>query len=390
MAEERGRSRSRSFVESDSYGTAEEVLAASHAIQGYPSPSSSSSSSSGASSPASSAVGEKSRSGGRKGNGKRGGRKKRKTQLSKKTLSIVNDLQGQNRFPPSLSRTGSGSSSDAEAEAEEEAAREELAREREKNKAKAKGGKEAGGMGAGTALGPGSPSVLGAASAMSDMMGMGKGGSFRQQKKKLSGKPDYNIKILLLGDSGVGKTSLLERYANNQFKTNLMTTAGVDYKVQHLEIDGQHVKCSIWDTAGQERFHVITRAYYKGAHGIVLVYDVSDPKTFENVSYWLKNIVEHGEKDTIACLCANKVDLPQEQHAVDESAGAKLAAAQSMSFEQTSAKDGTGVQEVFSMLAKEIVKKNGAAIRSGKATVRKIRDPRSNRGKKEKDGCFIL
>ena len=199
------------------------------------------------------------------------------------------------------------------------------------------------------------------------MMGMGKGGSFRQQKKKLSGKPDYNIKILLLGDSGVGKTSLLERYANNQFKTNLMTTAGVDYKVQHLEIDGQHVKCSIWDTAGQERFHVITRAYYKGAHGeyrecerirdrvllivratpastvkrlvrtafvlltqrtpntiqtgIVLVYDVSDPKTFENVSYWLKNIVEHGEKDTIACLCANKVDLPQEQHAVDESAG---------------------------------------------------------------------
>ena len=107
----------------------------------------------------------------------------------------------------------------------------------------------------------------GAASAMSDIMGMGKGGSFRQQKKKLSGKPDYNIKILLLGDSGVGKTSLLERYANNQFKTNLMTTAGVDYKVQHLEIDGQHVKCSIWDTAGQERFHVITRAYYKGAHG---------------------------------------------------------------------------------------------------------------------------
>lgn len=111
-----------------------------------------------------------------------------------------------------------------------------------------------------------------------------------------------------------------------------------------MEIDGKHVKCSIWDTAGQERFHVITRAYYKGAHGIVLVYDVSDRKTFENVAYWLKNIREHGEKETMAVLVGNKVDVGEELQAISKEEGQKLADKRKMRFERTSAKDGTGVQ----------------------------------------------
>ncbi|CAM9880082.1 unnamed protein product, partial [Ectocarpus sp. 12 AP-2014] len=90
------------------------------------------------------------------------------------------------------------------------------------------------------------------------------------------------IRILLLGDSGVGKTSLMTRFSEDKFAPTLISTAGV----QTLDINGKRVRCQIWDTAGQERFHVITRTYYRGAHGIALAYDVTDDDSFKNVNYW--------------------------------------------------------------------------------------------------------
>ena len=84
------------------------------------------------------------------------------------------------------------------------------------------------------------------------------------------------VKLLLLGDSGVGKTSLMLRYSEDKFSPMMVSTAGVDYKTASLDVEGRRVKCQIWDTAGQQRFHVITHSYYKNAHGIVLVYDVSE------------------------------------------------------------------------------------------------------------------
>lgn len=122
---------------------------------------------------------------------------------------------------------------------------------------------------------------------------------------------DVLVKLLLLGDSGVGKTSLLNRYAEDKFSPSLLSTAGVDYKTQLLEVGGQTVKCQIWDTAGQQRFHVITQAYYRGAHGIVLVYDASDPseESFHNVRYWMDNIAKHASGGVAKMLLGNKIDV---------------------------------------------------------------------------------
>lgn len=122
---------------------------------------------------------------------------------------------------------------------------------------------------------------------------------------------DYLVKLLLLGDSGVGKTSLLLRYSDDKFQPSLLSTAGVDYKTQMLDIDGQTVKCQIWDTAGQQRFHVITQAYYRGAHGIVLVYDASDASeaSFHNVRYWMENISKHASAGVCKMLLGNKIDV---------------------------------------------------------------------------------
>lgn len=111
-----------------------------------------------------------------------------------------------------------------------------------------------------------------------DKAGGDSGGSAgRGRSKKDAGDYDVQIKLLLLGDSGVGKTSLMLRYSEDKFSTSLLSTAGVDYKSAYMDMGGKRVKCQVWDTAGQQRFHVITHSYYKGAHGIILVYDVADP-----------------------------------------------------------------------------------------------------------------
>jgi len=122
---------------------------------------------------------------------------------------------------------------------------------------------------------------------------------------------DVMVKLLLLGDGGVGKTSLMLRYSEDKFSTSLLATAGVDFKTQMLEIEGKRVKCQIWDTAGQARFHAITQAYYKAAHGIVLVYDASDPSeaSFNNVRYWMENITKHASTDTQKIIIGNKIDV---------------------------------------------------------------------------------
>ncbi|KAG5176168.1 ras family-domain-containing protein [Tribonema minus] len=167
------------------------------------------------------------------------------------------------------------------------------------------------------------------------------------------------IRILLLGDSGVGKTSLMLRYTEDHFSPNLLSTAGVDFKVRHLDINGRRVRCQIWDTAGQEKFHVITRAYYRGAHGIALVYDVADADSFKNVNYWVANIQTHapaaGREGICKVLLGNKVDLPAEHREVSSAAGNEVGEEFGVRYFEVSAKDGTGVQDAFDTLAREIV-----------------------------------
>ena len=101
---------------------------------------------------------------------------------------------------------------------------------------------------------------------------------------------DVLVKLLLIGDSGVGKSCLLLRYSDDKFNTSHITTIGIDFKIKTVDLDQKKVKMQIWDTAGQERFRTITAAYYRGAHGVLLVYDVTDEGSFENVRNWMRNI----------------------------------------------------------------------------------------------------
>lgn len=192
-------------------------------------------------------------------------------QLSKKTIKIMTSLDTATARPPELAEAGE----QRHVETEEEAAERELAEaERRRRAAEAAGSADDGdGAASGAGAAAGGAGTSGAAAAKRP----GTGGSGTRGRRADDKEYEILIKLLLLGDGGVGKTSIMLRYSEDKFSTSLLSTAGVDYKSQYLDIEGKRVKCQIWDTAGQQRFHVITQAYYKGAHGIVLVYDVSDP-----------------------------------------------------------------------------------------------------------------
>ncbi|EWM29779.1 rab family gtpase [Nannochloropsis gaditana] len=167
-----------------------------------------------------------------------------------------------------------------------------------------------------------------------------------------------SIRILLLGDSGVGKTSLMMRYSENEFAPCLLSTAGVDFKVRHLTLEEskRKVKVQIWDTAGQERMHVITRTYYKGSHGIALVYNLTDPDSFRNVNYWMANIQQHAGDKVVKTLIGNKADLTD--RAISYEQGAAMAKEYGfMHFFETSAKSGANVHGAFNALALDIVRR---------------------------------
>merc|ERR1711977_712315 len=149
---------------------------------------------------------------------------------------------------------------------------------------------------------------------------------------------DMLIKLLLIGDSGVGKSCLLCRYSDDVFNSSFITTIGIDFKIRTIELDGKKIKLQIWDTAGQERFRTITQAYYRGAMGILLVYDVTDEKSFTNINSWMKNIQQHANTEVVKVLLGNKCDMKNKRADSTES-GESLAADYGIEFFETSAKD---------------------------------------------------
>jgi Ras-related protein Rab-8A len=134
------------------------------------------------------------------------------------------------------------------------------------------------------------------------------------------GRANYDelIKLLLIGDSGVGKSCLLLRFSDDTFTTSFITTIGIDFKIRIIELDNRLIKLQIWDTAGQERFRTITTAYYRGAMGILLVYDVTDESSFNNIRNWIRNIELHASDNVNKILVGNKADMDESKRVCDE------------------------------------------------------------------------
>lgn len=164
---------------------------------------------------------------------------------------------------------------------------------------------------------------------------------------------DFLFKLLLIGDSGVGKSCLLLRFADDTYTESYISTIGVDFKIRTIELEGKMIKLQIWDTAGQERFRTITSSYYRGAHGIIVVYDVTDNESFNNVKQWLHEIDRYASENVNKLLVGNKSDLSSKR-AVTFEQGKEFADSLGIEFVETSAKNATNVEKAFIQMSSQI------------------------------------
>ena len=160
---------------------------------------------------------------------------------------------------------------------------------------------------------------------------------------------DYLVKLLILGDGKVGKTSMLLRFTEDYFPSSHIQTLGIDFKIKHEEIEGKQYKFQIWDTAGQERFRKLTTAYYKNAMGIILVYDVTRRDSFDMVTFWMTEIQKHAIDGVTKVLVGNQIDKNERQVTTQE--GQNKAAELGVEFFETSAKTGAGIKKLFTYMA---------------------------------------
>ncbi|KAL3323609.1 hypothetical protein AABB24_037989 [Solanum stoloniferum] len=179
-----------------------------------------------------------------------------------------------------------------------------------------------------------------------------------------SQKIDYVFKVVLIGDSAVGKSQILARFARNEFSLDSKATIGVEFQTRTLVIQHKSVKAQIWDTAGQERYRAVTSAYYRGAVGALLVYDITKRQTFDHIPRWLEELRAHADKNIVIMLIGNKTDL-EDQRAVPTEDAKEFAQKEGLFFLETSAMEATNVEDAFLTVLTEIFnivnKKNLAA-----------------------------
>ncbi|CAK8695664.1 ras-related protein Rab-13-like [Clavelina lepadiformis] len=170
----------------------------------------------------------------------------------------------------------------------------------------------------------------------------------------VSKKQEFQCKLITIGDTNVGKTCVTTRFVENKYTFDNIATIGVDFQIRFMNVKGKHVKVQIWDTAGQERFRSITTEYYRGAKGVIFIYDITDSKSFKNIKSWSKIFNQWGDKNAVKMLVGNKCDLLHERQ-VSKAEGKTLAKDLGMMFHETSAKDDVNVTEVFVELLGNII-----------------------------------
>ncbi|XP_047417505.1 ras-related protein Rab-19 isoform X2 [Sciurus carolinensis] len=167
---------------------------------------------------------------------------------------------------------------------------------------------------------------------------------------------DYLFKVILIGDSNVGKTCVVQHFKSGVYTETQQNTIGVDFTVRSLEIDGKKVK--VWDTAGQERFRTITQSYYRSAHAAIIAYDLTRQSTFESVPHWIREIEKYGAANLVVMLIGNKCDMWEKRHVLFEDACTLAEKYGLLAVLETSAKESKNIDEVFVLMAKELIARN--------------------------------
>ncbi|KAL7582250.1 ras-related protein RABA4d [Lactuca sativa] len=211
----------------------------------------------------------------------------------------------------------------------------------------------------------------------------------------LNAKADYVFKVVLIGDSAVGKSQLLARFAKNEFNVDSKATIGVEFQTKSLLIDGKMVKAQIWDTAGQERYRAVTSAYYRGAVGAMLVYDMTKRQSFDHMTRWLEELRGHADKNIVIMLIGNKCDL-ETLRAVPVEDAKEFAEREKLYFMETSARESTNVEtafltaltEIYGIVSKKTLSADGDSDKSAslKGTAILV-DQDANSGAKGGGGC---
>ncbi|KAK3084512.1 hypothetical protein FSP39_014600 [Pinctada imbricata] len=198
---------------------------------------------------------------------------------------------------------------------------------------------------------------------------------------------DHLFKLLIIGDSGVGKSSLLLRFSDNTFSGTYITTIGVDFKIRTVDVNGEKVKLQIWDTAGQERFRTITSTYYRGTHGVIVVYDVCSGESFANVKRWLHEIDQNCDVVN-RILVGNKDDDPDRKVVLTQDAQ-RFAEQMGIQLFETSAKENKNVEEMFLAITKLVLAtKKEQMKKAAEQPSESIRlDKRGGGGKNKKSKC---
>eukprot|EP00066_Takifugu_rubripes_P016290 XP_011605556.1 PREDICTED: ras-related protein Rab-19-like [Takifugu rubripes] len=170
---------------------------------------------------------------------------------------------------------------------------------------------------------------------------------------------DFLFKIILVGDSNVGKTCVVQSFKSGIFMEKQQNTIGVDFTVRTLDIDGKKVKMQVWDTAGQERFRTITQSYYRSAHGAMVAYDITRRPTFESVSHWIREVEHYGAASVVLILIGNKSDLQAQRQVLFEDACTLAENNGALAVLETSAKEAQNVEAAFTLMARELLARNG-------------------------------